>query len=372
VQSNRDNDASIEQPATPPPGAEALPPGVIVPRRRASDRPSIDALPDWCNLGITLRVVTSVNLLFFGVVGVSARSWGVFVSGCLDVAASLEPILFASLLLGCLARRLLLPLAAPWQVAGNLAISVAATLIVEALLGPLSGLGSGYAWRDAALAATVCGAILYWAYLRSQSNLPALAEARLQALQARIRPHFLFNSLNAVLGLIRTDPKRAESMLEDLAELFRVLMRDPRERVTLAEEIELCRQYLAIEALRLGERLQVHTDIEIGASGTLVPLLLLQPLVENAVHHGIEPSTAVGRIDLEVARNGSFVDILIANPWLGERAKRPGNQMALENVRQRLNLLYDLEGQLTTAVKNGRFEVRVRLPYTSSPHEHER
>jgi two-component system sensor histidine kinase AlgZ len=362
VDRTRDNPASIKQPAIladVPPG----PLGLDIPRRRASDRPSIDAVPDWCNLGITLRVAISVNALFFGVVGAGSRTWRGWLGGCLDAAANIEPILLASLLFGCLLRRSMTGLPQRWQVGATLVLPALLTILLEAALGPLIGLDAGLLWRDALVAAALCGGILYWAYLRSQSNLPALAEARLQALQARIRPHFLFNSLNAVLGLIRTDPKRAESILEDLADLFRVLLRDPRERVRLADEIALCRQYLDIESLRLGDRLDVQFNVDPAATTTVVPLLLLQPLIENAVHHGIEPSAASGRITLDVARKGSFVEILISNPWLGEGAARPGNQMALENVRQRLHLLYDLEGQLSTTVRDARFEVRMRLPF---------
>jgi len=363
VERIRDNPASIKQPTVDPSDAPVLPPGLFVPRRRASDHPAIDAVPDWCNLGITLRVAISVNLIFFGAVGAAARSWGAWLGGCLDVAANIEPILIASLLFCCLLRRSMTRWPWRWQVGATLATPALLTVILESALGPLIDLEPGLLLRDALVAGALCGGILYWAHLRSQSNLPALAEARLQALQARIRPHFLFNSLNAVLGLIRIDPKRAEMLLEDLAELFRVLMRDPRERVSLADEIALCRQYLSIESLRLGERLEIKTSVDENATATQVPLLLLQPLIENAVHHGIEPCSEPGLIELVVTRNGHFVDILIANPWLGDAAARPGNQMALENVRQRLNLLYDLEAHLSTSVRDGRFEVRLRLPF---------
>ncbi|MDO9189761.1 MAG: histidine kinase, partial [Sulfurimicrobium sp.] len=127
-------------------------------------------------------------------------------------------------------------------------------------------------------------ALLAYFNLRSRALSPALAEARLQALQARIRPHFLFNSINAVLSLIRSNPKRAESALEDMADLFRVLMADNLNLVSLEREVALSRQYLGLEQLRLGERLQVTWHIEKMPSDALIPPLVLQPLLENAVY----------------------------------------------------------------------------------------
>jgi two-component system sensor histidine kinase AlgZ len=143
---------------------------------------------------------------------------------------------------------------------------------------------------------------------------PALAEARLLALTARIRPHFLFNSLNGVLGVLRANPRRAEEALEELADLFRALMQDNRELVPLADEIALCERYLSLEGLRLGERLQVAWQRDAAADAALVPPFLLQPLVENAVFHGIEPGVGPGTVSITIARRGPVVIIEIANP----------------------------------------------------------
>ena len=205
-------------------------------------------------------------------------------------------------------------------------------------------------WRDPLFAALLALTLLYWGRLRDRAYSPALAEAQLQALQSRIRPHFLFNSLNAALGLIRSDPRRAETVLEDIADLFRVLMRDSRERVPLSNEIDLCKQYLAIEKLRLGDRLTTHWQVDDAALPALVPTLLLQPLIENAVHHGIEPSATPGSIDITIARVGRYVDITIANPWQGDEsaAQTRGNRIGLDNVKQRLALVHDLEATLSS------------------------
>jgi two-component system sensor histidine kinase AlgZ len=194
-----------------------------------------------------------------------------------------------------------------------------------------------------------------------------LIEARLQALQARIRPHFLFNSLNAVLSLIRSEPKQAEETLEDLADLFRVLMRDARDMTTLEKEIRLCRQYLSIEKVRLGDRLQVKWEaINISDSvlqKAQIPSLLLQPLLENAVHYGVEPATGPALIHVKLNRSIDRLEIAVINPVHGDQASSDGNHMALNNIRERLALLYDVEAQITTSAENGFFEVRLRFPY---------
>jgi two-component system sensor histidine kinase AlgZ len=183
------------------------------------------------------------------------------------------------------------------------------------------------------------------------------------ALTARIRPHFLFNSLNAVLGVIRSDPRRAESALEELAELFRVLMRDNRDLVPLSSEIGLARQYLELEKLRLGERLHVRWDIENCPPDALVPPLMLQPLLENAVYHGIEPLGEPGEITVRVTREKERVSFELVNPCPAEAERHAGNQMALDNIRERLMLFFDLEAQLETVRRDRLYFVTISFPY---------
>jgi two-component system sensor histidine kinase AlgZ len=199
--------------------------------------------------------------------------------------------------------------------------------------------------------------------LRARAYSPSFAEARLQALQARIRPHFLFNSLNTVLGLMRGDPRRAEATLENLADLFRVFMRDARELVALDDEVVTCKEYLAIEQLRLGERLQVVWHLDEMPGDALLPSLLLQPLIENGVHHGIEPSSETGTIEISIGRSGERVRVEVVNPLTATPPVRPGNQMALSNVRERLMLLYDMEAELKTGIEDGRFRLQLEFPY---------
>ncbi len=174
------------------------------------------------------------------------------------------------------------------------------------------------------LAAT--GLILYYFHLRSRALSPAYTEARLQALQARIRPHFLFNSINAVLSLIREDPKRAETAMEDMADLFRVLMADNRDLSALVREVELTRQYLDLEQLRLGERLRVEWHTENMPGESLIPPLVLQPLVENAVYHGIEPSSEPGVISINVYKVRDEVHLVLRNPYRKDGNHHAGQQ----------------------------------------------
>jgi two-component system sensor histidine kinase AlgZ len=182
-------------------------------------------------------------------------------------------------------------------------------------------------------------------------------------LQARIRPHFLFNSLNAVLSLIRRDPKRAELALEDLADLFRVLMSDGRRFVRLSEEIALLERYASLEQLRLGERLRIAWDIDSAPQDALLPPLVLQPLLENAVYHGVEPGTGVGEVLVQIENRGKSVLVRLVNPFLPEQAQRPGNRMALDNLRERLQLFFDAEARMDMRVADGRFTVEIEFPY---------
>jgi two-component system, LytTR family, sensor histidine kinase AlgZ len=214
-----------------------------------------------------------------------------------------------------------------------------------------------------AYAAAATGMLAWYFGLRQRAFSPALAEARLQALQARIRPHFLFNSLNAVLSLIRNDPKRAETAIEDLAELFRTVMSDNRRLALLADEVSLCRQYLSLEQLRLGERLRVAWHLDPAAVPALVPPMLLQPLVENAIYHGIEPGVEPGLVEIRAERDGDRLRLQLSNPYHPEHQHRQGNRMALANIRERLQLHFDVEARLDTRIAGDRYEIDIMIPY---------
>jgi two-component system, LytTR family, sensor histidine kinase AlgZ len=210
------------------------------------------------------------------------------------------------------------------------------------------------------LAAT--GVVLYYFDLRARSLAPAITEARLQALQARIRPHFLFNSINAVLSLIRGEPRRAERMLEDMAELFRVLMADNRHLKPLADEIELCQRYLEIEQIRLGERLSVDWRTDQMPADALVPPLILQPLIENAVYHGVEPHPGPGTITIEIVASGRLLIMTLTNPFRANSTHVTGNRMAIANIRERLQLHFDAEASLDAKTANQQYIVTIKMP----------
>lgn len=213
-----------------------------------------------------------------------------------------------------------------------------------------------------ALAGLACAALLWaWLDLRSRIWHPAHAAARLAELQSRIRPHFLFNALNTALALVRVDPPRAEAVLEDLAELFRAALAEAGASVSLEDEIELARRYLAIEEVRFGARLKVEWEIDPRVHAARVPPLVLQPLVENAVRHGIEPASQGGRITIRARLNRGQVVLVVSNT-LGEEPGSPGHGMALHNIRERLRLLHDVAAECDVRRENGLFQVRIVLP----------
>jgi len=314
-------------------------------------------LPPFCNLGIWLRLLLGAHALLLLAAAIRSPTPTTYVDTFLDIAALAEPVLLLSLVVLCLADRWLrrLPAAvAPWTV---IALCMALAAGIAQLLQPLSTVT---ALAAALWAGLIAGTLLGALQLLAQANSRALAEARLAALNARIRPHFLYNSLNTVLGLMRSDPRRAETAIEELAELMRALLRDERLLVPLAQELTLARQYLALEKLRLGERLIVRWQIEQFPTDPLVPPLLLQPLIENAIMHGIEPAQAPGVVIIVIRRQHDELLIEISNPIVG--ARREGQGMALDNIRQRLMLHFDLEARLLREKADGRYKVIVRLP----------
>jgi two-component system sensor histidine kinase AlgZ len=318
-------------------------------------------LPDTCNIGIWLRVLLAVNLGGLLVAFARVAPHGIL-REFLDIAALLEPVALASLLALCAARRALLRLGYWAGVAVVLAVVLTMAALGHGLLSTLIG---GVTWRAMVWAALATLLLLGYFELRARAQSPAFTEARVMALTARIRPHFLFNALNAVLGVLRTDPRRAERALEDLSDLFRVLMRENRELVPLSEELALARQYLELEKLRLGERLQVRWDIDACPVDALVPPLMLQPLLENAVYHGIEPAELPCELVVKMTGDRDRLIVELSNPVAangGHGSRHGGNRMALANIRERLMLFYDLEASLDIVERDGRYTVRIILP----------
>ena len=202
-------------------------------------------------------------------------------------------------------------------------------------------------------------------YQRARLTNESQQQDRLQALQSRIRPHFLFNSMNSVASLIRSDPDMAEKALQDLADVFRVLLADARKMVPITAEGELARQYLDIEKLRLGDRLQVKWTASNVPRSALIPSLTLQPLLENAVYHGIEPSFAGGTVDIQLWSEGEDLKIMISNPVpevTNPAQNRKGNKIAMDNVRERLSRHFGGRADLQNLEKQGSYHVKISMP----------
>jgi two-component system, LytTR family, sensor histidine kinase AlgZ len=333
----------------------------------AAARPRGDAAEgsafDVCHVGVVLRAVLLVQcVLALGTMYAASTFAGwvlVFARGSI---VSLWAVLLW-LIASCAAKGLLSRLAVPAQWAAAVSLGALCTAASGVLL-VASGLGDA-AWpldlAPIASGAAIAAALFYWLRLRARARVPADATARLAELQSRIRPHFLFNTLNTAVTLVRVDPARAEAVLEDLAELFRVALSEARDAVSLADEVELARRYLDIEQVRFGERLQVAWEIDPQSFGARVPPLLLQPLVENAVRHGIEPAPAGGtiRVRVRVRRGHAVIDIVNT---LGEAPSAPGHGMALHNVRERLRLMHDVAAQFEARRDGDVYRVQIVVP----------
>jgi two-component system sensor histidine kinase AlgZ len=325
-------------------------------------------LPDFRNMGTILRIVLLTNAIALLGALSQAVSLGDLQSSLLHGSALLQPVLLTSLLLlyGLNPLFARLPY---WQgvivsVAVVAGVCEAINLIGGEILFALDDAGSFRYARHALVGIAVTLILLAYFRLRALALTPAKHEARLQALQARIRPHFLFNTINAVLSIVRTDPKRAETALEDMADLFRMAMTEPRELVALDKEVELAKQYLAIEELRLGERLKVHWDITDMPAEALIPPLILQPLLENAVYHGIEPLPQGGTIEVRLYRTSDELHLEVRNPAQARISMHPnGNKMALSNIRERLSLLFDVEAQYQVERDAEHYQVHIIIPY---------
>ena len=249
---------------------------------------------------------------------------------------------------------------------------------LEASYGRLLGVGSrtldggnlAILLRNLFVCTIAGGLALRYFYVSQQwkRNVEAEAAARVRALQARIRPHFLFNTMNAIASLTRSDPAQAEEAVADLADLLRISMREGRDRIPLAEEIEIAETYARIERLRLGDRLQVDWQLGDVPRDAMVPALVLQPLLENAVYHGLEPLAGGGTISVRGQRRGRFLELSVDNPVDAARPRRAGgNRIGLDNVRQRLDLMFPGEAGLTVEESPDRFIATLRFPLEVAP-----
>ena len=316
---------------------------------------------DACQVGVALRAVLFVE----SVVAVGAMyETGSVLEWMLRLALLTGGALPATvfwLLVACLASRPLGRLARPAQLGAGVLLGALAglygcgMLVLAGLLGPPPWLAS------AASGALLAGMLLTVLALRARGRMPADAAARLAELQSRIRPHFLFNTLNSAIALVRAEPAKAEALLEDLSDLFRHALEDQGPSVTLEQEIALARRYLEIEQVRFGERLQLEWALDPAADGARLPPLLLQPLLENAVRHGVEPCPAGAQIRISTQRRGSSVVIKVTNTVPAGPGPQ-GHGLALANVRDRLRLLHDVQCSFQVLLRDGLHQVRIEVP----------
>ena len=319
---------------------------------------------DVCRGALALRAILAVNGTVVVAALAGAASWH-------DALAAVGPAIFIALSATlawlasvCLLRRVLMRLLpAPRRLAlmllGAASAPLAAVPMVWLRLIELPAVRLVALCAIGAALAFLLGLWLQW---REGRRTPADARARLAELQSRIRPHFLFNTLNTAISLVRTDPPRAEAVLEDLAELFRVALVDADSGVaaTLASELDLARRYLAIEQLRFGERLRLDWQLDPAAATARLPALVLQPLLENAVRHGVEPAEGGGSVRVRTRARLGRAEIVIENTVSGP--SRPGHGLALANVRERLRLLHDLDAQFEIQRDDSRYRVRIAVP----------
>ncbi len=328
-----------------------------------------------CHTGVVLRVMLGMLVIVWLSSWFGANSFEVWLQRWVHACVGAVPACLLWLVAVCGLRRYLVhrPQAVQQVAVAGLGALAGAyghfqVSMVDWWLG--QGLGGWWGWAPAmatgAVLALVC---LAWLQQRQQQQVPVQTQARLDELQARIRPHFLFNTLNTAMALVQADPERAEEVLQDLAELFRRALAEPDTQARLAEEIDLARRYLGIEQLRFGDRLQVAWHLDAQADDAATPVLLLQPLVENAIRHGVEPAVEGGWIEIHVSQQRGRVEVVVLNSLPETAPQSPaspvvstaGHGMALRNVQQRLQLLHDVEAE---------FDAGRQAPTASHPKPH--
>ena len=320
---------------------------------------------DACHVGVVLRAVLFVQAVVAVGAMFGAATWLDWVTRVALLTGAALPGTLLWLVAACSIKTVLAPRPARVQYAVGVALGALAGLYGCSMLW-LVGLAESAPWVASAFTGALLAAVLVAALvLRARGTVPAATSARLAELQARIRPHFLFNTLNSAIALVRAEPAKAESLLEDLSDLFRHALVEQGESVTLAEEITLAQRYLAIEEVRFGHRLQVQWSLDPRTNAARLPPLLLQPLVENAVKHGVEPSPRGGKLKVMTELRGSRVVVRITNTLPPSHIKNDaprGHGIALANVRARLALLHDVQGEFTAGVQDGLYQVRITLP----------
>ena len=345
-----------------------------------SEQPNISCfLPDFCNVRTLFIVVLLGELLasFLALtnsIHVAQRFtdlalYSLFIQWAILSCASVL----------CLCKNYLSRLPEFWLVSASYVLTLVIAFIVTELVwwtyyvnadkADANIMGHGnFLFQCLGISAIFSGLILRYFYVKHQwQNQIALeATARLQALQSRIRPHFFFNCMNTIASLTRSDPKLAEQALEDMTDIFRAYLQESDRAWTVSEEVTLCRHYLRIELLRLGDRLQVIWDIDCLPEKAAFPALILQPIIENAIYYGIEPLAEAGFISITGELTADTMNITIRNPLCSDQLEKyqHGNQMAHENIRQRLAVYYQQGGgMLVTECDTRQYTTKIIVPY---------
>ncbi len=328
---------------------------------------------DICGAGSLVRALLALNALLALVVLMRLPAGDGHVPMLL-LLSWVEPAALLWLALMCMTQRFWRLRAAAVVLGVSAALGGASALGLNLMVQPLFAvLAPGAAqqpWQAALAGAALALVFVHYLQLRARAFTPIDMQARLSELQSRIRPHFLFNTLNAASALVREQPERAEAVLDDLAELFRASVGKPGTLVSLEQEIDLARRYLDIESVRFGARMQVQWTVDDSLLQIRIPTLTLQPLVENAVRHGVERSSRPVRIDIDVGRRLGQIEVTVRNdlPAMNDAPapRRNGTGTALRNIRQRLHLLYDIAAEVDQGevVEEGapRWRARLRLP----------
>ncbi|MHB8680205.1 MAG: sensor histidine kinase [Rudaea sp.] len=337
-------------------------------------------LPDFCSLPVLFAVMVVAELLVLVAEIAPSDETRPLLPRLATVSVFAQWLALVCAVCLCKLRPQLEKLS-PWLgVAAAYALMLAVTVIGSALVFEIDhqlGLNltlpvqfqGRFVWRSAALCALLGAALLRYFYVLEQwrARVRAEAKARFEALQARIRPHFLFNSMNTIASLIRSRPAEAERAVEDLSDLFRAALGGNAALSTLGAELDLMRQYLDIEKLRLGDRLRVDMAVNDLPSDLPIPALLLQPLAENAIYHGIQPLPEGGTVTVRGRIADGDVVLEIRNPQPSPAVRAaPRNGMALDNTRARIEYHFGRRG--TLVIDNGaeEFVCVLRLPRESA------
>lgn len=349
------------------------------------DNPVQDSffLPDFCNVRMVFSVVIISELLAIVLTLAPQESGGGRWDDLSMISLFVQWIGLSSAAVLCIARPYLARLPELRAAFSSYLLLLLTTLLITALAIWVGHIMRSPGWhftfpqaqdwqvsfllRNLGISAIVCAILLRYFYIQHQwkQNVRAEAQARLQALQSRIRPHFLFNSLNTIASLTQIDADQAETAVENLADLFRNNLADASHQISLAQELDLTRRYLDIEKLRLGARLQLRWCVDELPRDAAVPRLILQPLMENAIYHGIEPMASGGTIGIDGHVYGKEIYISVSNPLPPEsrQAERQGNRIAQDNVRQRLAALYGEAGRLSVQEDKDNYIITITLPY---------